>query len=46
VLLVGHVQHQFDVAAQTNSLPAKAKLVLDAPSYRQSGSDRLAGGPF
>jgi hypothetical protein len=25
---------------------ATVKLVLDALSYRQSGSDRLAGGPF
>jgi CBS domain len=32
--------------ANQNSLLANLKLVPDAPSYRQSGSDRLAGRPF
>jgi hypothetical protein len=47
-LLVGYVQHQFDGSPrkQLATLPKNVKLVLDAPSYRPSGSDRLADGPF
>jgi hypothetical protein len=44
-LLVGYVPHHFySDWKEPNS--GSRKMVRDAPSKCQSGSDRLAGGPF
>jgi len=45
-LLVGYVQPHFFHFAFVLSVLWSKKVGLDAPSKRQSGSDRLAGGPF
>jgi hypothetical protein len=45
-LLVGYVQHQFDGSPRKTTRYLQTSNWCGAPSYRQSGSDRLADGPF
>jgi hypothetical protein len=42
---VGHVPHHFDTGGREPDRQQR-KMARDAPSYRQSGSNRLADGPL